>query len=500
MKYNKILVVILFIVFILFNFGKYKIENFKKQNHFKLVVTFYNPGKSFLEKCLASIENQNYKNYHLCLFNDASTKEVDELDNISKKYCKRNNWIYFKNIVNKGPCYSRIKAIELLNPKDEDIIILIDGDDKLNNINVLNILNNKYKDDTLITFGNFVKVNIKGERKSNKRVKCHRLNIPELAKQKKFRNLDGNKYPFSHLKTFKYKLYKNLDLDDLKKDGEYIKSATDAALMYPLLEMAGKNIKCVQEVLYDYTMDHSESFHNNTYKKIKQKENLRYVQGLRKYDVLDENKPQKFNIYYINLEKRKDRRKRIETELKKLKNIKNTNFNVQRFNAIKSDIHGGIGCGKSHINILKLAKQKNLPWVVIIEDDIAVKDLNLNNYFKIIHNIPDWDVFILSGHGKSKKYGRLTYRCLGIQTTGWYIVKQHYYDKLIDVFSESVNNMERLYKEGKDIEYETWAIDQNWKKLQRKDNWLKFKDNLGFQREDYSDILNEQVDYTEMLH
>ena len=205
-------------------------------------------------------------------------------------------------------------------------------------------------------------------------------------------------------------------------------------------------------------------------------------------------------VYYINLEKRKDRKKRIETELKKLKNVKNFNFKINRFNAIKNDIHGGIGCGKSHINILKLAKEKNLPWVVIIEDDIAVKDLNLNNYFKIIHNIPDWDVFILSGHGKSEKYGRLTYRCLGIQTTGWYIVKQHYYDKLINVFSESVNNMERLYKEGKDIEYETWAIDQNWKKLQGVDNWLKFKDNLGFQIEDYSDIIKKQVNYTKMLN
>ena len=30
------------------------------------------------------------------------------------------------------------------------------------------------------------------------------------------------------------------------------------------------------------------------------------------------------------------------------------------------------------------------------------------------------------------------------------MVKQHYYDKLIDVFSESVKNMEELSKKGKD--------------------------------------------------
>ena len=97
------------------------------------------------------MKNQNYKNYQLCLLNDTSTKEeVNESDTISEKYCRLETiWIHFKNTVNKGPCYSRIKATELLNPKDEDIIVLIDGDDKLNNSNVLNILNDKYQDNTL---------------------------------------------------------------------------------------------------------------------------------------------------------------------------------------------------------------------------------------------------------------------------------------------------------------------------------------------------------------
>ena len=289
MEYNIIILVILVIILIILNFKDKKIENFKKNNHFKVVVTYYNPGTKYLDKCLDSIKKQKYKNFQLCLLNDASTKEIKELDLISNKYCDKNNWIYYKNENNKGPCYSRIKATELLNPKDEDIIVLIDGDDKLNNSNVLNILNNKYQDDTLITFGNFVRVNNKGE-KSSKRVKCHRVNLPELAVNRKFRNLPGERYPFSHLKTYKYKLYRNLNLDDLKKNGEYIKSATDAALMYPLLEMAGKKIKCINEILYDYTIDHTESFHNSPEKKRKQKENLRYVQGLKKYDIFDFNK------------------------------------------------------------------------------------------------------------------------------------------------------------------------------------------------------------------
>jgi hypothetical protein len=80
------------------------------------------------------------------------------------------------------------------------------------------------------------------------------------------------------------------------------------------------------------------------------------------------------------------------------------------------------------------------------------------------------------------------------------MVKQHYYDKLIDVFSESVKNMEELSKKGKDINYPKWAIDQNWKKLQSKDTWYIFNENIGFQIEDYSDIVKDNVDYSKSLH
>ena len=50
---------------------------------------------------------------------------------------------------------------------------------------------------------------------------------------------------------------------------------------------------------------------------------------------------------------------------------------------------------------------------------------------------------------KQKKHDNYLEKALAVQTTGWYMVKQHYYDKLIDVFSESVKNMEELSKKGK---------------------------------------------------
>jgi glycosyl transferase, family 25 len=209
------------------------------------------------------------------------------------------------------------------------------------------------------------------------------------------------------------------------------------------------------------------------------------------------------NIYYINLDSRKDRKLQIETELQKLDIINNIQFKINRFSAMKSNIHGGIGCGKSHINILKKAKKDNLPYVMIIEDDLIVRKENLITSFNLIQKLSNWDVFIFSGQLNSKnhtenKNNSIFKRAKNIQTTGWYIIKKHYYDKLINVFTESVNNMEKLHTLGKNINYRKWAIDQNWKKLQEKDNWYIFKRNIGYQKEDYSDIERKKVNYIKL--
>ena len=113
-------------------------------------------------------------------------------------------------------------------------------------------------DKPLITFGNYVKKTTTGALAKYKSLSCKRINLPNKIENKSFRDYE---FHYSHLKTFKYKLYKNIDHMDLMKDGEYIRSATDAAIMIPMLEMAGDKIKCVDDVLYKYTSDHEESIH-----------------------------------------------------------------------------------------------------------------------------------------------------------------------------------------------------------------------------------------------
>ena len=69
---------------------------------------------------------------------------------------------------------------------------------------------------------------------------------------------------------------------------------------------------------------------------------------------------------------------------------------------------------------------------------------------------------------------------------------KHYYDKLIDNFKESCDN---LLDTKEKTNYNKWAIDQNWSKLQEKDNWFIFNPTLAYQMDDYSDIEGKNVDY-----
>ena len=72
------------------------------------------------------------------------------------------------------------------------------------------------------------------------------------------------------------------------------------------------------------------------------------------------------NIYYINLDHRKDRKLHVETQLN------NLNWQYTRFNACKNKI-GELGCTLSHLKLVRMAKEKNLDYIVIVEDDITFK-------------------------------------------------------------------------------------------------------------------------------
>jgi glycosyl transferase family 25 len=198
-------------------------------------------------------------------------------------------------------------------------------------------------------------------------------------------------------------------------------------------------------------------------------------------------------VLYINLAHRTDRKKHIEKELNKLSPIYS---NIERIDAVKHR-NGGKGCGLSHIKALETAKKRNWKNVLIVEDDLIFKPQTnpvsyLNNTLNELNG--NFDILMLSGNIYKISNTNKTNlsKPIKVQTTSCYLINNHYYDKLIDNFTESCNN---LLDTKENTNYNKWAIDQNWSKLQEKDNWFIFNPTLAYQIEDYSDIEGKNVDY-----
>ena len=201
-----------------------------------------------------------------------------------------------------------------------------------------------------------------------------------------------------------------------------------------------------------------------------------------------------FDCYmYINLNHRKDRKNQITNELNKMKipNIKTT-----RIDAVHEKYNGHIGCAKSHIRALQLAKEKNYKNVIIFEDDFMftenkkVVDQKINKFLDYFSG--DWDIIQLTAHYNSlkdidslddiKKVNRAS-------TSSAYIIQRHFYDKLINNITEAKEKMEeemiifhRKNKNKKKKKFTTnHALDQHWNSLQNKSKWYIFNPFIGKQ-------------------
>jgi glycosyl transferase family 25 len=195
-------------------------------------------------------------------------------------------------------------------------------------------------------------------------------------------------------------------------------------------------------------------------------------------------------VFYINLDDRNDRRREIEEELQKY------NIPFERFPAIKEEL-GALGCSKSHLEVLKIAKSRGYSNVLILEDDfqfVVSPDVFYNNINNLLSKNIDFDVCLLSYNIKSPKWVQNTqydflFSVKRALTTSGYLVRSHYYDTLISSFHKSVDLLEVT---GNAIDY---SCDMTWQYYQYKDNWVCFKNKIGIQRVSYSDIEKRIVDY-----
>ena len=214
-------------------------------HNIKIVVPFYNAEK-WLSKCIKSLKMQDYGHFECFLVDDVSS---DDSHNVARRAIKSDS--RFKLTKNRKKRYALgniIKTIKNANCDDDDIIVLLDGDDWVASSYSLSTLASAYDDkECKLTYGSYV-YNPSGQRG----VEPSKYS-DKVIKENLFRE---DAWRASHMRSFKHSLWKNLDEDCLKdKEGKYYTMAYDQAIMLPLLEMASHGSRYIEESLYVYNKE-----------------------------------------------------------------------------------------------------------------------------------------------------------------------------------------------------------------------------------------------------
>lgn len=206
-----------------------------QNRRFVIAISGRNNGAT-VDKTLRSVLFQNYETYRVIYIDDASTDgSFLQARDVIYESGHASKVLLVQNEHPEGTISNLLRAAE--NCLDDEILVVVGGEDLLAHEWVLQKLNQYYANpDLWMTYSKYLELPtfIPGENLSDKDAQNPRnISLPPL-----------------HLKTFYAALFKNVQEDDLIYQGAFMPDSADLAYMIPLLEMAKGHIQYLDEVLY----------------------------------------------------------------------------------------------------------------------------------------------------------------------------------------------------------------------------------------------------------
>jgi len=215
--------------------------------HFKIHMVGWKAGR-YIERALKSLLNQKHQNWEAQIVLDPD--ETNETYRLAKKYeCDK-----IKVHLNKdrhGPTMNHMECVAMMKPDDNDVCVTLDADDWFAHDYALTVIENEYLSNpkTLITHGSWIDYPNPGSLQPNN---SHPYSRTE------FDNIRKTIFKASHVRTVKYKIWKEITSDYLihSQTGKYYDSCGDVAIMLTALEMAGYDrVKFIPDILYVYNRE-----------------------------------------------------------------------------------------------------------------------------------------------------------------------------------------------------------------------------------------------------
>lgn len=236
---------------------------------FVVVIPSYNNSNWYL-KNLTSVLSQKYDNYRVIYTDDCSPDGTGDLVRRFIDENKISNIKLNQNSTRKGAMENMYNMVH--SCEDDEIIVVLDGDDWFAHDGVLSRLSVEYANpDIWVTYGQFTEHPGGG-------IGCSRQipeNIKASGSYRRFR------WCSSHLRTYYAWLFKKINVQDFKVNGNFLPMASDLAVMFPMLEMAGSRHSFIPDILYIYNCENSL---NDSKVDIRKQQSLEfYIRGKAPY-------------------------------------------------------------------------------------------------------------------------------------------------------------------------------------------------------------------------
>jgi glycosyltransferase involved in cell wall biosynthesis len=208
-----------------------------------VVIPSYN-NHPWYARNLSSVVAQDYQNFRVIYVDDCSSDGTGELVEQFIADTNSGNLIeLIRNPARLGALQNLYNTIYLCD--DNEIVILLDGDDWLAHDGVLKKVNEVYADpDCWMTYGQY-------RSWPDDTTGYYSREIPsDIIEANNFRE---SEWCASHLRSFYAWIFKLIKVEDLISPcGSFYHMAWDQAIMFPMLEMSGDRAKFISEVLYIY--------------------------------------------------------------------------------------------------------------------------------------------------------------------------------------------------------------------------------------------------------
>lgn len=251
-----------------------------------IVIRTYN-AENYIKLAIDSVKKQTSDNWKCVIVNDASTDET--LSVINKELLNDDRFTIITNNQHSGSALeSFCNGVDYIKPDDEDVLIVLDGDDYLEN-NCIEILERYYTNPIiLLTYGSYKYTHINNVGNETR----IGYNVDD--------NIRTVDWRASHCRTFKYKLFKSIDRKYFKDENRrFYGPSEDLAMMFPLIETAGiENTRHVKEIIYNYNEKNPISdFRVKTTEQNENAKKLRTITPLIKQNILNK----KLNIAVLTI-------------------------------------------------------------------------------------------------------------------------------------------------------------------------------------------------------